>query len=351
MSETHLLIIGSGSIGSLENIYRRAFKSIEGVSVTFFDLERFRLKIRNNAVNRVINNRFMYVLHSKYVEKKLFTFVSNNNDCYDVVIIFKGMEFSRRALQACRRKQRKAVWLNINPDDPFNIKSVASSNRNVLDSFSMYEIYCTWSRALVKKLQSNGCQRVEYLPFGYDPEFHAPPKEDASVDAGLISFVGTWDPQREAILSKLTDYNLRIFGNGWDRVSKHSPLWKKIVPHDIYCSDLSEIVFKSAACLNLLRPQNEGAHNMRTFEIPAIGGLMLTTRSEEQNRFFPEGEGCLMFGNMDELENQLDWVLRNPYAALKIRKRGAELVRGHSYVERAKALLAVISDAQLAVNA
>ena len=27
---------------------------------------------------------------------------------------------------------------------------------------------------------------------------------------------------------------------------------------------------------------------MRTFEIPAMNGLMLTTRSKEQNKYFPE---------------------------------------------------------------
>ena len=41
---------------------------------------------------------------------------------------------------------------------------------------------------------------------------------------------------------------------------------------------------------------------MKTFEIPAMGGLMLTTRSTEQNSFFPENKGCFMFDDIKELE-------------------------------------------------
>ena len=42
---------------------------------------------------------------------------------------------------------------------------------------------------------------------------------------------------------------------------------------------------KYAIALNILRDQNLSSHNMKTFEIPAFNGLMLTTRSKEQNFF------------------------------------------------------------------
>ena len=39
---------------------------------------------------------------------------------------------------------------------------------------------------------------------------------------------------------------------------------------------------KYAIALNILRDPNLSSHNMKTFEIPAFNGLMLTTRSKEQ---------------------------------------------------------------------
>ena len=47
--------------------------------------------------------------------------------------------------------------------------------------------------------------------------------------------------------------------------------------------------------LNLFRQYNEGSHNMRTFEIPAVGGIQLTEYSTEQADFFKEGEEIFSF--------------------------------------------------------
>ena len=262
------------------------------------------------------------------------------------MIVFKGMELSRSVLESCRVSQPRAVWVNVNPDDPFNIGSRGSTNAHIINSLTFYDFYLTWSRTLLCKLKAHGCKRVDYLPFGYDPDSHVPPPRPVCTKPGCISFVGTWDPERETILTELSDYDLRIFGNDWDRVSKRSPLYRRLIPEPVYGHELCEIVSSSAVCLNILRSQNAGAHNMRTFEIPAMGGLMLTNRSEEQNQFFPEGEGCLMFAGVTELRKQLDWALMNQDRAQRIRARGIELVCGHSYLERANQLLTIISDPQ-----
>mgnify|MGYP006107481757 CR=1 FL=1 len=51
---------------------------------------------------------------------------------------------------------------------------------------------------------------------------------------------------------------------------------------------------------------------MRTFEIPSMGGLMLTTRSNEQNKFFPENKASLMFKDIQNLTKKLNiyWIIK-----------------------------------------
>jgi hypothetical protein len=71
---------------------------------------------------------------------------------------------------------------------------------------------------------------------------------------------------------------------------------------------LTLIISSSAVCLNLLRPQNQGSHNMRTFELPAMGGLMLTCRTEEQQEFFPENESCFMYADVGELKAKIEYI-------------------------------------------
>ncbi len=339
-----ILIVGSNAKGSLENCYLRTLQKIGVRDIDIFDISLYGYYLsRQEFIFRAVN-RLTFSISMWLAQQRLLRFLTDNEGTYNVVIVFKGMEFSRRILEACRSICPRATWVNINPDDPFNIESRGSTNSNVINSLSFYDVYFIWSRNLVRKLSERYCKRVEYLPFGYDPDFHLPPSEPVLIESNLVSFVGSWDFERETILTKLADYNLRIYGSNWQRVSKRSPIYNKITRRGIYGNDLSQVIYRSMVCLNLLRSQNKGAHNMRTFEIPAMGGLMLTTRSAEQNEFFPEGEGCLMFDNVNELRGQLDHVLENPALRQRIREQGTKLVHGNSYVDRAKLLLNVIMD-------
>jgi spore maturation protein CgeB len=83
---------------------------------------------------------------------------------------------------------------------------------------------------------------------------------------------------------------------------------------------------------------------MKTFEIPAMGGLLVTTRSKEQNFFFPENKACIMFNNVAELEKKILFLRKNKKIAEQIRQKGFELSQNHSYNERAKYLLKVICE-------
>jgi spore maturation protein CgeB len=82
---------------------------------------------------------------------------------------------------------------------------------------------------------------------------------------------------------------------------------------------------------------------MKTFEIPAMGGLLFTTRSQEQNFFFPENKASIMFGSTREFEKKIFFIKKNKKIADRIRKKGYELSRKHSYNNRAKCLLKLIN--------
>lgn len=335
-----ILLVGSNATGSLENAYLRAFRNVGLHNVEIFDVDKHRVSVRRESISQRIIGRMLGPLSILNIRNRFRSFLSKRN--YEAVIVFKGMEFPRETLDEYRRIHPSTLWININPDDPLNIKSCASSNLYVLDSLSFYDIYFIWSKKLLVKLRENGCRRAEYLPFGYDPDFQIPPHKPVSIKRGVISFVGAWDTQREAILNELADYDLRIYGSGWNRIRRKSPLRDKIFPQNIYGEELSEVVYSSEVCLNILRPQNYGAHNMRTFEIPAMGGVMLTTRSEEQHVFFPEGEASIMFDGIAELRRQLDRAIGNDDIIQRIRSRNEAVIKGHSYIDRAKYILGTI---------
>jgi spore maturation protein CgeB len=337
-----LLIIGSRAPGSLEGAYERSFNRLSDCQVDVFDVDSHRFTFKGFGILPRATARAASPVSRLQVQRGCDRFLSRRRDSYDAILVFKGADFSRSSLEQYRSYQRNAVWLNLNPDDPFNVSSRGSTNGNIIGAVSFFDIYLIWSRQLVPKLELNGCKRAEYLPFGYDPDLHRPPDHAASTTDHSISFIGAWDKEREATLEQLADFDLIIFGDSWRRARRKSPLASKIVARNLYGKELCEVVFRSTACLNLLRKQNNGAHNMRTFEIPAIGGLMVTTRSLEQQEYFPEGEASFMFRDADELRDQLERALADTALTGKIRSRSQALAERHSYVERATQILGLI---------
>ena len=130
----------------------------------------------------------------------------------------------------------------------------------------------------------------------------------------------------------------KIYGGNWIKLNKTKIKNVFFGPH-IYRKDIFNLMNRSAISLNILRKQNYSAHNMRTFEIPANNGLMLTTRSNEQNKFFKENKACFMFSTKKELKKKIKFILQNPKKAEKVRKFGNSIVGKHSYINRVRYLI------------
>ena len=90
---------------------------------------------------------------------------------------------------------------------------------------------------------------------------------------------------------------------------------------------------------SLLRKQNFGSHNMKTFEIPAMNGLLLTRRNTEQNTLFEENVFCYMYKDYKELRKKIKDILTDSAKANIIRKAAHNKVRQFSYENRLKFLL------------
>ena len=133
-------------------------------------------------------------------------------------------------------------------------------------------------------------------------------------------------------------FKVDIYGNGWPSFKKHK------IHKYIKNKKLSEVIAQSNICLNILKKQNLGAHNMRTFEIPSMKGLMLTTRSYEQNKIFPENKASLMFENTEELNKKIEYIFNNPKKIKKIKDKGFLMSKKHRYSERLKFLIRFIDE-------
>lgn len=334
-----ILLIASFEPYSLSLSYMRAFKKL-GYEPICFDMT-----VEYEKTSRFTKNRYMNRLISPYagrvMNKKLLAVAKNCKP--DVVFIHKGAYIYPKTLEEIKTNIRSLLF-NFNPDDPFNLSRGASS-KFIRDSMPLYDCYFIWSKALISKLKNADAKRVEYLPFACDFELHYPitlSEEDKKVYASDVVFVGNWDEEREGWLSKLEGYNLAIWGSDyWKKRCKNKFLRSCWKGRTVIGDEMSRIVQASKINLNILRLQNKGAHNMRTFEIPACGGFMLHERSNEVLELFEEGKEIECFGSIEELKDKIKFYLNNDNLRIKIAKAGYErcMRSGYLYVDRVKQIL------------
>lgn len=315
MNPSRILIVGSQAPVALENMYFRAFQNLKMNCVDFFDSDI--------AVGAHFCRRFVYPWKSAELSKKLQYFLKDKRSFYDWIIVFKGMPFTLQNLERGRELAGNSLWININPDDPFNVESRGASNGNVLNSILFYDIYAIWSLSIRDRLEKMGCRKAVYLPFGCDDEMHGKFILSKEIPTpGKVLFMGTWDRQREKILNCLRDCDVDIYGDGWQNIRGWSSLRGKIKGGLICGVSAREKVAQATICLNLLRPQNKGSHNMKTFEIPAMGGFMLSTRTLEQTSFFREGLEADYFSDENELLKKVHYYIEHPEQAAQIAQAG-----------------------------
>ena len=187
---------------------------------------------------------------------------------------------------------------------------------------------------------------MEYLPFAYDPDLHYPievTEEEKKIFGSDIAFIGSYDKEREEFLMNLADYDLAIWGNGWNKVLLFSPLRKKWKGRDAIGEDFSRVCNASKIILNHIREQNGNAHNMKTFEIPACGGFIVTNRTEEQCEFFEEGRDIACFETQEELKDKIKQSLNDSKIRQNTSDSAYKKIHGHSYDVRVKEILDIYS--------
>lgn len=103
---------------------------------------------------------------------------------------------------------------------------------------------------------------------------------------------------------------------------------------------MAKIYGGSKVGLNLMRPQNSFSHNMKTFEIPAMGGFMLAPRTTEHSIFFEEGKQVAYYDDLEELrEKAIYYVKHNEERVAMTSSAQRKALAEHTYRERMRELL------------
>ena len=89
--------------------------------------------------------------------------------------------------------------------------------------------------------------------------------------------------------------------------------------------------------INMMRPHNPQSHNMRTFEAPGVGGILLGPDNPDHRSFFEIDKEVFLYKDIDECIAKIKYLLALPVEeANKIRSaaRKRSIESGYTYKER-----------------
>ncbi len=334
MGEKSILIIGSKHIAALELVYSSELTKI-GVNNEIIAAQDLFL----NFYNQRLCNKAVYRLGLSRIIHSIQTVVKVGIEKFkpDIVLVFKGMEITPKTLKWI--KNQGICLVNYNPDNPFIFSSRGSGNKNVTQSIGMFDFYFTYDRNTHYNLTNMGI-KSRIIPFGFDSSGFVYNELHECDELMKVCFLGNADNYRIDFVLGLAKRGVEIdvYGENWERHCRHKNI-KCYGPK--YGEDFWRIMQCYAVQLNLLRPHNINSHNMRSFDIPGAGGIMLAPRTTDHSLYFKEEIEVFLFSSMDEACSKINYILNCAFSMRQVIRCAArsKAISEHQYSHRVHQLL------------
>ena len=337
-----ILIVGSLSNYAIERFYfkylnKNISKNIEAKVFTAQD--EFL-----NYYNKSLSNKLLFRsgFHSIYKIINDHLIEEINSYQPDYLLVFKGMEVYPSTL--LRAIEKNVRLINYNPDNPFIFSGSGSGNRNVSDSVKLYDYHFSYNLQVKEKIENKLGIQCGWLPFGFDIDDGLYEKCQQISEVSKACFIGNPDHQRANFLREIANHGIEIdvYGNRWKKFLHH---YKINIYDSVFHEEFWRNLYKYRVQLNPLRLHNSRSHSMRSFEVPAIGGIMLASRTKEHEMFFNENTECFYYNNTADAIKKIKYILNlTDSNAQKIRYSARErsLVSNYSYKNRASQFLTML---------
>lgn len=260
----------------------------------------------------------------------------------DLLLVTGGHRIFTETIKKIKAKAIKTALWTI--DAPRNFQPI-------IKSAPYYDyVFCGGNEA-VELLNKAGIKKTRWLPFACDSQLHklveVTHKEKQKYGSDIV-FVGSYYSNRADILSRLTDFNLAIWGPGWDKLPSNHPLRKhincrQIEPDDwlkIYCaSKIAVIVHYQDGKVPCYQA------SPKVYEALACKTFALVDNQKDVRTLFEDGKHLVIFNDPDDLREKIKYYLNHPEEREKIAEEGyKEVIKKHTYVHRIKKMLDIIGE-------
>lgn len=342
MTTSRVLLLGYTEPHRLEQSYRSAFETL-GCVVCLWDVAAAAQRYARLGPYGRMLNRFLPV--ESWERKANREMVLKAADWQPDIIVVVGNCPVQPGALAQAQILTNARLIHIWPD------TLANLSANRLMCLPVYDIVATYCQVTVPYFEKLGARHVIWLPLAGDPCLHALHGEHATRDSPAVAdvaFIGGWRPEREAVLTRLGDFDLKIWGPDWGARCKGNHVIERAWQgRAVYGAEFARLVACSKSNLNIIDPTNYPAANMRFFEIPVAGGLQVSSSCPEMEEEFKHGEHIYYYKHVDELPGLLQSILNDERRAKDVASAAhAKVMAGHTYVDRARSILEEIDRGQ-----
>lgn len=252
------------------------------------------------------------------------------------------------SVEAMREIRTMGILLaNFLTDDPWNPSNSATF---FWDCLREYDLVANPRQANLEQLRMFGCRRVEYLPFGYNPDYHfieTDPTPDEVKRFGCdVAILGGADMDRVPLARAVAEanMNLALYGGYWDKY----PDLKRFHRGNVHGRDLRLAVALAKCHICMGRKANRDGHAMRSVEFPAMGACLLVEDTGEHRVLYGSAGECVLYW-----KNEMDLVTHaatlihdfSMNQRLRTSLYSCMVLNGkHSYAARLTAVGAIICD-------
>ncbi len=219
--------------------------------------------------------------------------------------------------------------------------------RHLFPAVPLYDAHVITNELNEPVLKTLGARQVCYTQFGFDAEHHQPPEwaqGERDAYASDVTFVGHWEETTERRIAALrrAGVQVRVWGPGW-RQAKLLDDRHTIRP--LYGSHYVKAIAAARICLGLLSKWNFNRSASRTFEIPAIGSMLVAERTTDHERSFVDGHEAVFFDDDETLVEKVQYYLAHEDERQKIAAAGRARCHrdGYSHDDRVRQLLEAIA--------
>ena len=288
---------------------------------------RIRQKVhflQNWDLNRLNNNFMSLVFHHEP----------------DLCLIAGGHRILQETIKKLgARGMRTALW-TIDPPRDF---------QPIIKAAPYYDfVFCGGTEAQ-DLLAKAGIKKTHWLPFACEPEVHKPidiTLEERKMWGSDVTFVGSFYPYRGQILEQISDFDLKVWGPGWDKLSPRSPLKK--LARDTKLKPKEWIKIFSSSKINIAIHYQDGKilcyqASPKVYETLACQSFLLVDNQKDVRSLFEDGRHLVIFNDIKDLREKIVYYLNNPEEREKIVKQGyQEVIQKHAYLHRLKEMFYII---------